>query len=174
MDGSDKIEQEINKRKWERWRARQETEREKPYFFCAPPPPQPSVLIAPQTTNVSPGETAAIEIRIDDVEDLAGTDIWLTYDSGIAEITEVQAVDFSGIAYTTTGTANNNNQMKINWADMANPKTTETPLVYARITFRAVGSAGQETTLQLEVKNLANSEFEEIDCNVSDGLIRIV
>jgi len=29
---------EINKRRWERWRARQNKEREKSYFYCAPPP----------------------------------------------------------------------------------------------------------------------------------------
>ena len=29
---------EINKRRWERWRARQNKEREKSYFYCTPPP----------------------------------------------------------------------------------------------------------------------------------------
>lgn len=168
------IKNAINKIRWKRWRAKQKWEREKTYFFCIPPPPRSRVFIDPMSINIPFGDTDAIAIEIDDVENLAGTDIWLNYDSGIAEITDVEAVDFSGISYTAIGTANSNNQMKINWAEMANPKTTETPLVYARITFKAVGSAGQETTLHLDVKNLANLQFQEIEHDVFDGVIKIV
>jgi len=38
MSVTDEIRQRVNKKRWERWRARQDKEREKTYFYCTPPP----------------------------------------------------------------------------------------------------------------------------------------
>jgi len=34
MSVTDEIRQRVNKKRWERWRARQDKEREKTYFYC--------------------------------------------------------------------------------------------------------------------------------------------
>ena len=113
-----------------------------------------TVRIDPVTTVVLHGNTTTVYIVIDTTENIAAADIWLNYDSSIAKMTAVDDGTFAGLTFTPIATANTNDQMKINWAH-TNPKTGN-GLVYAKITFSAEGSAGQQTDLKLTVNSMSD------------------
>jgi len=115
-----------------------------------------------------------VDIVIDTTENVAGADIWLDYNSNIVEITAVDAVDFNCIVYTPIEFANANNGMKINWAGGLCYPETGNGLVYARITFSAEGSPGEETDLHLTVFTRCDPDLGLIiNATTKNGTLRV-
>ena len=122
-----------------------------------------------QDATVAQGETVEVPINITDVTDLAATTIWLSYDSSVVTVEEVREGTLGSLAVGINNTAG---VTKMSWFSMTGTGKTG-DFVFAYVRLKAVGSPGDESVLDLDVKNIANSEGKQIDHTVSDGMFSV-
>lgn len=113
--------------------------------------------------------TANVTITITGVTDMAGVDIWLSYDKDVVVVSGVAAGDLG--ALSTVSIDNANGVTKIN-RFTAIGQTGD--FTFANIELEAVGSAGESSSLDLEVKDMIDSNGVVIPRAVSGGVFDIV
>ncbi len=105
-----------------------------------------------------------VPINITGVSELASATIWLHYNSSVVWVTNVTAGNLGG---TITYSMNNATGLtKMAWFS-ATGKTGD--FVFAYVTLRAVGSRGDTSPLNLDVKVLTDTAGDDIACCVDDG-----
>jgi len=121
-------------------------------------------------TAVSIADTSAgqageitVDVEIAGVTDLGAADIWLRYDSSVVEVTSVADGDLGTI---THGIDNPNGVTRMAWFS-ATGKTGD--FVFASITLHAVGSGGDTSTLDLDVRTLVDINGDPVEHGVDDG-----
>ena len=143
--------------------------------------PIPSVILAvqpvgikSQTAEVSiqdatvvQGETVEVPINITNVTDLAATTIWLSYNSSVVTVEDVRE---GTLGSPTVGINNTAGVTKMSWFSTTG-KTGD--FVFAYVKLKAVGSPGDESTLDLDVKKMVDSKNEQINHTVRDGIFRV-
>jgi len=122
-----------------------------------------------QDATVAQGETVEVPINITDVTDLAATTIWLSYDSSVVTVEEVREGTLGSLAVGINNTAG---VTKMSWFSMTGTGKTG-DFVFAYVRLKAVGNPGDESVLDLDVKNIANSEGKLINHTVSDGMFSV-
>ena len=122
-----------------------------------------------QGATVAQGETVEVPINITNVTDLAATTIWLSYDSSVVTVEEVREGTLGSLAVGINNTAG---VTKMSWFSMTGTGKTG-DFVFAYVRLKAVGNPGDESVLDLDVKNIANSEGKQIDHTVSDGMFSV-
>lgn len=134
--------------------------------------PAPSPLPAPtvvsiQDATANPGETVTVAINITNVENMATANIWLSYNKDVVTVESVSESDLSPITAAINNTAG---VTRMNWFS-ATGKTGD--FVFAYLTLKAVGSAGQSSSLDLDVKELGDMSANAISHTVEDGSFTI-
>jgi hypothetical protein len=133
----------------------------------------PAVLGTPETmVSVEDGEAATYEtdtvaIRITDVTNLGAATIWLSYDKDVVTVDSVADGDMGTVTY---GIHNGDGVTKMAWAKTGGMSGD---FVFARVTLHAVGSPGETSTLDLDVKNFADISFNPVATGISDGLFTV-
>jgi len=122
-----------------------------------------------QDATVAQGETVEVPINITDVTDLAATTIWLSYDSSVVTVEEVREGTLGSLAVGINNTAG---VTKMSWFSMTGTGKTG-DFVFAYVRLKAVGSPGDESVLDLDVKEIVNSEGKRINHTVSDGMFSV-
>jgi len=127
-----------------------------------------SVQVSIGDAIVAVNGTAIVPITISGVTDLAAVDIWLTYDTSVVIATNVTDGDMGVVV---SNIDNTNEVTKLNWY-----KTTgmSGDLVFANIEFQAVGNAGDTSALELDVKEIADTDGNAVAHVVSDGGFSII
>ena len=125
-------------------------------------------------TAVSIADTSAgqageitVDVEIAGVTDLGAADIWLHYDSGVVEVTSVADGELGTITHSID---NPGGVTKMVWFS-ATGKTGD--FVFARVTLHAVGSEGDTSTLDLDVRTLVDINADPIEHGVDDGLFTV-
>ena len=106
-------------------------------------------------------------ISITNVLKLGSADIWLSYNSSVVEVTAVTDGDLGTITFSIDNPAG---VTKMNWYS-ATGKTGD--FVFAYVTLHAVGSVGQTSVLDLDVKELVDTNAQPILHSVDDGVFTI-
>ena len=122
-----------------------------------------------QGATVVQGETVEVPISITNVTDLGATTIWLSYDSSVVTVEDVREGTLGSLAVGIDNTAG---VTKMSWFSMTGTGKTG-DFVFAYVRLKAVGSPGDESVLDLDVKEIVNSEDEPITHTVSDGMFSL-
>jgi len=125
-------------------------------------------LVSIQGATVAQGETVEVPINITDVSDLGATTIWLSYDSSVVTVEDVSEGTLGGSL--TVGINNTAGVTKMSWFS-ATGKTGD--FVFAYVRLKAVGSPGDVSVLDLDVKKMVNTSFEPINYTVRDGTFSV-
>jgi len=139
------------------------------------------VRLAPETLTLAPGDTGTVEVRVEDVIQLAGAEVHLTFDSTLLEVVDADAEtegiqivhggflspDFvvQNIADPSAGT--------IDYAIVCMPldKAVSGNGVLARITFRAL--ADGETLVDVSSAILGNVQNQSIPLETASSIVVI-
>ena len=124
------------------------------------------VSIANLTSN--PGETVTTPISIENVTDYGTGTISVTYDPAVVHVTDVA----SGPASTVLAW-NPDNTTGITNISAWNLEGVSGDIIFANVTFLAVGSPGTSTILKLDVITLKDISIKDIPVSVSDGTFGI-
>jgi len=113
------------------------------------------------------GDEVVVPIEIAGVTDLGAVEVWLNYDGSVVEVTGVADGDLGTITY---GIDNPSGVTRMVWFS-ATGKTGD--FVFASVTLRAVGSAGDTSYLDIAVKTLINIRGDSIQHSVDNGLFTV-
>jgi len=111
--------------------------------------------------------TVTVPINITGVSELASATIWLHYNSSVVWVANVTNGDLGNVTYSMD---NATGLTKMAWFS-ATGNTGD--FVFAYVTLKAVGSRGETSPLNLEVKVLTDTAGDDIACCVDDGVFRI-
>ena len=125
-------------------------------------------VVSIQNATADPGQTVTVPINITGVTNLATADIWLSYNKDVVIVENVTKGNLGDI---TVGIDNTAGVTKMNWFS-ATGKTGD--FVFAYVALKAVGSAGQTSVLDLEVKELTDTGANPITHTVEDGVFKIL
>ena len=134
-----------------------------PVLTTIPVMAQPPTIVTIFNTSVGPGETIIVPVGIMNVDDMAGANIWLLYDTNVVVVEDVSAGDLGAL---TTGMDNTAGETRMNW-DQELGMTGD--FAFAYVTLRAVGSEGSTSPLTLQAKDLYNSDLDDISHIVMSG-----
>ena len=98
---------------------------------------------------------------------MGAADIWLSYNKNVVVVDSVSAGNLGSV---TTGIDNANGVTKMNWFDAAG-KTGD--FVFAYVVLHAVGAIGNDSILDIELKEMTDTSFTPISSSVTDGTFRI-
>ena len=135
---------------------------------CVSPVIAQSAVVSIQDATANPGETVTVPINITNVDNMGTADIRLSYDKDVVIVESVSEGDLSPI---TLGIDNITGVTRMNWFS-ATGKTGN--FVFAYVTLRAIGSAGQSSSLDLDVKELGDTNANAISRTVDDGTFTIL
>jgi len=127
-----------------------------------------ATLVSIADVGVSVNGTINATIQIKGVTDLAAADIWLSYNNSVVEVSNVTAGDLGTI---TVAIDNPNGVTKMNRFS-ATGNTGDFILAY--VTLQAVGSAGDTSPLDLDVKALVDADGDPITHATEDGVFTIL
>lgn len=120
--------------------------------------------------SANQSEEVTIPIGITGVTNLGAANIWLLYNKDVVEITSVADGDLGGITYTPLDDANAVGELRMTWFSGTG---NSGDFVFANIELRSVGTSGDTSSLDLEVKELVNSEGNPIQHSVSNGVLTV-
>ena len=130
-------------------------------------PPPPPAVVSIQDATAAPEQTVTVPVNIADVTNLATADIWLSYNKDVVIVESVTDGDLGAI---TVGIDNATGVTKMNWFS----STGETgDFVFAYVTLKAVGSAEQQSALDLDVKELTDASANPITHEGDDGVFTV-
>ena len=127
-----------------------------------------AVVVSIPDTAVSANTSAIVPININGVTDLASLDIWLSYDKDVVTVANVTAGTLGAI---TVSIDNTNGVTKINRLS-ATGNTGD--FIFANVELQAVGSTGETSALDLDVKEMVDSNGDPIAHSVEDGVFTIL
>ena len=135
-------------------------------MICIPMAAAESTIVSIENATAPAEGTVKVPIRIVDVTDLCGANIWLYYDISVVTVGEVEINDPD----PENGALSIDNGMgiaRIAW-DTTNRKTDD---VLAYVTLNAVGAEGDKCTLDLKVKELYGCDvgMTDIEYTVQNG-----
>jgi len=136
-------------------------------MLCISPVIAQSTVVSIQDATANPGETVTVAINITDVDNMATANIWLSYNKDVVIVESISEGDLSPI---TLGIDNTAGVTRMNWFS-ATGKTGN--FVFAYVTLKAVGSAGQCSSLDIDVKELGDTSANAISHTVEDGTFTI-
>lgn len=141
------------------------------------------VRLAPQPASVGEGQTAAVEVRIDNVQNLYGLDIRLSFDPTIVEVVDadpnlagvqVRPGDLLKPDFVVKNVADNAQGTVWFALTQFNPSTEVTGSGTAfTLTFKGK-QRGAASALAITYAKLANRSGEEIPATAQNGEIRVV
>jgi hypothetical protein len=126
------------------------------------------VRVAIADAQMAVNSTAWVPITINGVSDLASADIWLSFNSSVLQVTNITAGDLGSITSSINNTAG---LVKMNWFSATGKSGDRT---FANVELKAVGSAGDTSTLDLTVNELTDSDGDAIGRGVTDGMFTIL
>jgi hypothetical protein len=135
-------------------------------MICIPMVAAESAVVSIDDATAPAGGTVKVPIRIADVTDLCGANIWLYYDISVVTVGEVEINDPD----PENGASSIDNRMgiaKIAW-DTTDGKTDD---VLAYVILNAVGAEGDKCTLGINVKELYGCDvgMTDIEYTVQNG-----
>jgi len=130
-------------------------------------PTGPPAVVSIQDASATPGQTTTVPVNIAGVTDLATADIWLLYNKDVVVVDSVTNGELGAI---TVGIDNATGVTKMNWFSTTGVTGTK---VFAYVTLKAVGSAGQQSALDLDVKELTDASANPITHEGDDGVFTV-
>jgi len=127
----------------------------------------PTAKVSISNAAASPRATVTVPINITGVTNLASAEIWLSYNK---DVVVADSISDGTIGSVTSSIDNSAGVTKLNWLSITG-KTGDFVFVY--VTLKAVGSVGQTSTLDLEVKGLTDTSANPITPTVEDGVFEI-
>ena len=122
-----------------------------------------------QDATVAQGESVEVPINITNVTDLGATTIWLSYNSSVVTVEEVREGTLGSLTFGINNTAG---VTKMSWFSMTGTGKTG-DFVFAYVRLKAVGSPGDVSVLDLDVKMMVDSKNEPINHTVRDGIFTV-
>lgn len=129
-----------------------------------------TAIVSTGSVSVDPGEEGTIQFRLDDVENVGGFTIGFTFDTSVAEITDIAAGNITLIASTPPAAANAAGQYA---ASYFNALGTSGDFLVGTFTFGAVGAPGAQTTLEVFVDQLITTGSQPISHETQNGTFEI-
>jgi hypothetical protein len=136
-------------------------------MLCIPPVIAQSAVVSIQNATANPGETVTVPINITDVDNMGTANVWLSYNKDVVIVESISEGDLSPVTPAINNTAG---MTRMNWFS-ATGKTGN--FVFAYVTLKAVGSAGQSSSLDIDVKELGDTSANAISRTVDDGVFDI-
>lgn len=127
-----------------------------------------TVIVAIADTGASFNGTVIEPITITGVVDMASVDVWLTYDSSVVNVSAINTGDLGVVMSSIDNTAG---IAKINWFSGTG---LSGDLDICNVEFKAVGSAGETSGLEIEVKSITDSDANPIPVVEEDGLFTVL
>lgn len=136
-------------------------------LICIPMAAAGSTVVSIEDVTVSEGETVRVPIRITDVTNMCGANIWLSYNTSVVSVEALEAGDLGSV---TSSKDNENGIAKMAW-DTAESKTGDFVFVY--VTLKAVGCG--TSPLDLDVRDLyeCDDDMTDIEHSVQDGTFKV-
>lgn len=136
-----------------------------------PPPPPPAPLTVFRMPHVQGGLVpVSVPIRVENVSNFGTATVTVRFDTTIAEVMGVANGTIPG-ANTTWAVDPSNGTVTVLVTTTARPGASGS-FVFADLTMRAVGSQGQDTVLDIEVVELADSNASDQPAYGMDGSFR--
>ena len=127
-----------------------------------------TAIVSIANITLNPGETVTTPISIENVTDYGTGTISVTYDPSVVHVTDVASGPTSTVLAwkpdNTTG---------ITKVSAWNLEGVSGDIIFANVTFYAVGSPGTSTILKLDVITLKDTSIKDIPVSVSDGTLGI-
>jgi hypothetical protein len=118
--------------------------------------------------SVSANGTVVVPIEITGVTDLASADIWLSYNNSVVEVLSVADGTLGSITFAID---NPNGVTKMNYFSGTGQ---DGDFIFAYVTLHAVGSAGDTSPLDLDVKALFDADGDPIGHTTENGIFTII
>jgi len=138
-------------------------------MICIPMAAAESTIVSMEDATAPAGGTVKVPIRIADVTNLCGVNIWLYYDTAVATVEEVEITD-PNPENGTSSIDNETGVAKMVW-DTTDRKTDD--FVFAYVTLKAVGAEDDECTLGLNVRELYDCNLADIQPSVQNGTFEV-
>jgi uncharacterized membrane protein len=129
--------------------------------------PMPSTIVSIDDAVAGTGGSVTVPIKINNVNNLAAADIWLSYNKNVVI---VESVSNGNLGSVTSGIDNVNGITKMNWFSVTGKSGN---FVFAYVTLKAVGTPGQTSSLHLTVKELVDPNGKVILSTTRDGLFKV-
>ena len=126
-----------------------------------------STIVSISNGSADVSDTTTVPINITDVTGLGAATIWLSYDKDVVEVDSIAAGDLGSVTY---GIDNTNGVTRMSWASATGYTGT---YVFAYITLHAVGGVCETSPLDLDVKELADTNANPIVHSVTDGEFQV-
>ncbi|RLG89942.1 hypothetical protein DRO34_06455 [Candidatus Bathyarchaeota archaeon] len=127
-----------------------------------------TVVSIPEETTIPPGAYATLPITVAHVEKYGVSTISITYDPSVVHVTDVTSgPDSTVIAWNADNTSGIVTISAWNIAGVSGD------IIFANVTFKAIGNAGRSSHLKLNVIKLRNISYKDIPASVSDGAFSI-
>jgi glutamyl endopeptidase len=130
--------------------------------------PSSKTVVSIEDASAPQGSTVKVPIRITNVKNMCGANIWLSYDKNVVTVEKVDDGDLGTITSSIDNTAG---ITKMNWDTTAGQTGS---FVFAYITLKAVGDPGDTSPLDLDVKELYDCNLVDIPHSVDDGTFTVV
>ncbi len=140
---------------------------EEVYVVIGTRPLRADATVAIENASVPEGSGVTVPINITEVTDLCTTSIWLHYNSSVATVEGVSDGDMGPVTYHIE---NDPGVTKMVW-NTTDAQTGD--FVFAYVTLKAVGSAGDTSPLDLEVREFCDCDTVDIMCDVVNGTLEV-
>jgi general secretion pathway protein D len=131
------------------------------------------ILIQPSSSDVDVDDTITVDIRIEDVADLYGVDVRLSFEPTLLEVVQIQAGSFPAPDFVVKKEADNSaGTVWYAVSQMAPTEPTSGSGVAASITFK--GLAGGTSSVAFTYQKIVKKNGEQIPATTQDGQITVV
>lgn len=131
------------------------------------------ILIQPSSSDVDVDDTIMVDIRIEDVADLYGVDVRLSFEPTLLEVVQIQAGSFPAPDFVVKKEADNSaGTVWYAVSQMAPTEPTSGSGVAASITFK--GLAGGTSSVAFTYQKIVKKNGEQIPATTQDGQITVV
>ena len=127
--------------------------------------------IAIENASVPEGSSVTVPINVTGVSDLCAANVWLHYNSSVATVENVVDGDMGHVTYHIENDPGVT-KMVLNTTDETTDTVTD-DFVFAYVTLKAVGSAGDTSPLGLEVREFCDCDVCDIRHNIVNGTLEV-
>jgi hypothetical protein len=129
------------------------------------------VLVSPSSQSIPIDSTTTVDIRIEDVSNLYGAEVHLSFDPGILEVQGIADGDLLTDGFAVEDWDNNAGTLYYAYTLLYPADPVEGSGVLCTITFKGIG--GGTSTLLFTVVNLSDPDAQPIPASSQDGSITV-
>ena len=144
--------------------------------FYTPTPGAPNIIPSPTIVSIAaisapPDGSITVPIMVNCVTNLGSGTINVAYNSSVVHVTDVASGTGNALMMLTWNVDNNTGLVRIAAWDATTPHNGD--VIFANVTYRAVGSEGSSSPLNITVRDLIDYNYTQIPHSVNNGTFTI-